>query len=174
MKYVDTRPPKICHARPGDVVRLGDTSPSGFAQTPVPNGEGEPQLYMVCRFDIGKAKLRDCSSGLYTEENPLFLVSLTTGEARPMPHLSSRVEIVRDVQVVEGPVDVNMAKVCAEMSRDAQLGVALSQALKLGSPENCIDELQKIAQYSLRGSVEGRTIKSLVVRLIRAVGPQNN
>ena len=77
---------KLCHARPGDVFRI----PS--------KGPGE-QLFLLCRHDIGKPDLRKqhLSNGLYSEENPLFAVNLETGEASILPHLSSGVEIVRNV-----------------------------------------------------------------------------
>lgn len=159
MKYVDNRPPKLCHARPGDVIRMGDTTVSGH-----PTGEGESQLYLVCRHDVGKQKMREVSHGLYDESNPIFLVNLTTGEARPMPHLSSRVEIVRDVQVVEGEVDPVKLE-----SEATALSHKLVVALKLGTPDNAIDKLMKVAQYALRGTVEGREVKAIACNIARAL-----
>ena len=88
MKFVDTRLPKLCHAKPGSIVRL------------------ENGLHMVCVFPVkGKRAARPLSNmGLYDDERPLFLVHMATGEAVPMPHLSSRVEIVDDVTLVDGPM----------------------------------------------------------------------
>lgn len=88
MKIVDTRLPKLCHAHPGEMVRL------------------ENGLHMVCVFPVeGKRPARPMiGNGLYDEERSLFLVNMTTGEAIAMPHLSSRIEIVRDVTLVDGPM----------------------------------------------------------------------
>lgn len=92
MKIITTRLPKLCHARPGDVVRI-----------PADEGIGaDPALYLVAVSTAHKDKRAmrsNMSHGLYDEERPLFLVNVETGEARAMPHLSSRVEIVRNVIV---------------------------------------------------------------------------
>jgi hypothetical protein len=76
--------PKVCFARAGDVLEL-------------PEEPGELQL--VCCFDMGKPYKPLASNGLYSNENPHFLVNLKTGMAQPMPHLSSRAKPVRDVAV---------------------------------------------------------------------------
>jgi len=96
MLLVNTSMPKLCHARPGDAVRLLDRE----------TGNPLPELYIVCIFNQkGKRHMRPCrSEGLYDEQRPLFLVNLTTGEAAEMPHLSSRVQIVRDARI-EAPFD---------------------------------------------------------------------
>jgi hypothetical protein len=81
--------PKLCHAKAGDVIRI----------------PGDLALYLVCRHDIGKKQRpKIAGNGLYSEENPMFMVNLETGEASALPHYSSRVEIVRDVAVckIEG------------------------------------------------------------------------
>lgn len=76
---------KLGHVRPGDVIRFPDVGSA---------------LYLVCRHDIGKPKApKRASNGLYSEENPVFKVNLETGEASILPHLSSGVEIVRNVAV---------------------------------------------------------------------------
>lgn len=90
MRIVDNRLPKLCHAKVGDLVRL-----------PLRNSEYCEEMapyYIVCadssdkRLKIGRPGMMH---GLYDDERPLFLVDLATGEAIKMPHLSSRVEIIR-------------------------------------------------------------------------------
>jgi hypothetical protein len=92
MIVVRTDLPKLCHARPGDVVQIVDTE-----------GDVEPSLYLVCVFPVkGKRAGRGVeliNHGLYDEERPLFLVDIETGISREMPHLSNRVQIRRDVRV---------------------------------------------------------------------------
>lgn len=83
--------PKLCHARPGELVRL-------------PGDDGRPSgpLYLVCAAEVkGRRALRECMThGLYDDERPLFLVDIETGAATPMPHLSSRAQIIDDAEVV--------------------------------------------------------------------------
>lgn len=86
MLIVDTRLPKLCHARVGSVVSIQNEISL------------EPEFYLVCvvpksRKVNNKPAWRG-GFGLYSEEKPLFLVNLQTGEALEMPHLSSRVEIL--------------------------------------------------------------------------------
>ena len=84
IELIENNLTKLCHARPGDVIR---TSPGG-------------PLHLVCLYDLSRPRLCDPkSNGLYSEENPVFAVNLETGLASPLPHLSSKVEIVRDVAV---------------------------------------------------------------------------
>ncbi|MER1940483.1 hypothetical protein ABS755_07215 [Castellaniella sp. FW104-16D08] len=93
MKVINTKLPKLCHARPGDVIRVTDDT-----------GKPTDTLFLVAVFNApGKRAMRDnMMQGLYDEERPLFMVNLETGEARPLPHLSSRIEFVRDIVAVEG------------------------------------------------------------------------
>jgi hypothetical protein len=85
MRMIDMRPPKLCSAAVGDVVQIEDVT------------------YIVCAVNaVGKRKARPISLGLYDDERPLFLVNLASGEAVPMPHLSSRVEIRHDAQLTLG------------------------------------------------------------------------
>ncbi|WP_434716010.1 hypothetical protein [Paraburkholderia sp. A3RO-2L] len=84
--YVNTALPKICHARVGQKVRLPDTR----------TGEVQPEVFIV----VAKEE-RGCrpgrpgmSHGLYDDERELSLVSVSTGIARQMPHLSSRAELL--------------------------------------------------------------------------------
>lgn len=91
---VDTRLPKLCIMKPGDVIEIH------------PNGghSCEPGIYLVCVFEVkGKRAARPLMShGLYDDERPMFLVNLRTGAAVPMPHLSSRVEPIRDARIIIG------------------------------------------------------------------------
>ena len=68
---------KTCHLRPGDTVFIYGK-----------DGCQIPGLYLVCSAGPIKAQLG--SSGLYRADVPVFLVNLETGEARDLPHLSSR------------------------------------------------------------------------------------
>ena len=84
MKVFLDNPPKVCFAKAGDVIELPD----------------EPGTrYLVCRYDIGRPNPALASNGLYSNENPHFLVELVTGQARSMPHLSSLARIVKDVAI---------------------------------------------------------------------------
>lgn len=88
MKILNCRLPKLCHARPGDVVRIPSDEGIGADQS--------HYLIAVATTAKGKRAMREgMSHGLYDEQRPLFLVDLASGEARAMPHLSSRVEIVK-------------------------------------------------------------------------------
>lgn len=94
MNVVDTRLPKLCHAPVGGVVQIDD------------------DYFIVCAFNPGNKRSArpGMSQGLYDDERDLFLVNLRTGEAVKMPHLSSRVEIVRDASVVLGSVPVSATR----------------------------------------------------------------
>lgn len=76
--FLDNPPPKVCFLKPGDVIELPD----------------EPgTLYLVCCYDLGQPRNPLASNGLYSNFNPHFLVELVTGQARKMPHPSSRARI---------------------------------------------------------------------------------
>lgn len=94
MIVLNTKLPKLCHARPGDAVRLVS------AET----GEPTDDLFIVSvdSTSPGRPARQGMPHGLYDDQRPLFLVNLETGLAVRMPHLSSRVEIVREARVVTG------------------------------------------------------------------------
>lgn len=96
MIILNTNLPKLCHARPGDAVRLVDPN----------TGEPTSDLFIVSvdGTHTGRPARPNMLHGLYDDQRPLFLVNLSTGKAERMPHLSSRVEIVRDARIVFGPV----------------------------------------------------------------------
>jgi len=84
--FVDTRLPKICHANVGQKVRL-----------PHPEtGAIHSEVFVVVALEKSgrRAARPGMSQGLYDDERELMLVSLTTGIARKMPHLSSRAELL--------------------------------------------------------------------------------
>jgi hypothetical protein len=84
--FVNTSLPKICHARVGQQVRLPD----------VKTGVVQPEVFMVvAKLENGCRPAREgMPHGLYDEERQLMLVSMETGVARGMPHLSSRAELL--------------------------------------------------------------------------------
>jgi len=78
-------PTKICHIKAGEVIMLPGLGPT---------------LFMLCRHNIGKNKAHNMAgNGLYSEENPVFLIDLATGEASAVPHLSSRCARVSDLEI---------------------------------------------------------------------------
>jgi len=91
MKLVRTDLPKLCHANLGDLVQLCNEP-----------GELQPEHYMVCAFSAPNMRPArvNMMHGLYDDERPLFLVNVVTGEARKMVHLSERVKIIRDAEIV--------------------------------------------------------------------------
>lgn len=83
--------PKVCLFAPGDCLRLLNK-----------DGTVGKKLFMVCRHTIDPKKRAPigASNGLYSEENPLFLVNLESGEAHAMPHLSAKAVRVDDAYIV--------------------------------------------------------------------------
>ena len=80
-------PVKMCHARIGDVVQF----------------EKGKSLYLVCARQVTPAQRPArpmMPHGLYDEEREIFLVSLSNGQAYPMPHLSTKLIVRNDVAVV--------------------------------------------------------------------------
>ena len=84
---INTALPKICHAHIGQKVRLLDPK----------TGEVQREIFVVVALEKHgrRAARAGMSQGLYDDERELMLVSLTTGIARKMPHLSSRAELLR-------------------------------------------------------------------------------
>ena len=93
MKIVSNHYPKVCHAKPGDIIQLLED-----------DGEPGKGLYMVCIYwREGQKKSRkplNGLNGLYNIEQPLFLVNIETGEAKNMIHLSERASIINDAELV--------------------------------------------------------------------------
>jgi hypothetical protein len=81
---------KLCHAVPGDVIKLVDS-----------NMLSDGQTFLVCVIkDPSKRAARpNMSHGLYDDQRCMFLVNIETGEMRDMAHLSSRVLIFRKAEV---------------------------------------------------------------------------
>jgi hypothetical protein len=88
MKLVQNKPPKLCFAKAGDVIRITDNN----------TGLVCPQTYLVAVIpDDKKKKARMLSSnGLYSDERDFWIVDTTTGEVRELPHLSERIVIYRN------------------------------------------------------------------------------
>lgn len=96
---------KLCHAKPGMVVMLVD-SQMQLDQEP----------YLVCAVaDKHKRAARvNAPHGLYDDERQLFLVSLSTGQTKDMPNLSSRAIMFPEANLQLG----------AEFPKDALANVA--------------------------------------------------
>ena len=87
MRINDTRgfdkDPKLCFAKPGDVVSI------------------DGAFYLLCVTNNGKRPApAQASNGLYSDERDLFLVDFATGNRHPLPHLSTRVEIHRNAELL--------------------------------------------------------------------------
>lgn len=85
---------KLCHAKPGTVVMLVDSKMQL---------DQEPHLVCVIADEKKRAARANMSHGLYDEERRLFLVSLSTGQMKDMPNLSSRVIMFPDADLQLGP-----------------------------------------------------------------------
>jgi len=99
MKVTTLHKPKLCHFLPGDVIQLVEQNAD---QTVLPG------IYVVACFSAQSEKATRRAShamnGLYSFEDPLFLVNVETGEAIKMPHLSSRAIGIEAQLVVPGKV----------------------------------------------------------------------
>ena len=86
---------KVCFARAGQVIQLLDAMlrPVG-------------PYYLVYR--LGKAKMQPsaavASNGLYSTDDAHGLIDLATGIVADMPHLSSRMMVIHDAELVVKPV----------------------------------------------------------------------
>ncbi|MBU9199852.1 hypothetical protein KTD31_00365 [Burkholderia multivorans] len=132
--YVNTTLPKICHARVGQKVRLPDTQ----------TGEVQPEVFVVAaREQKGRRAGRSgMSNGLYDDQRELMLVSLNTGAIRPMPHLSSRAELL---QADEAPVPEADVQVLVPMDCWHDVELAYAGGLKLAKSVNLADAKDVLA-----------------------------
>lgn len=87
MLTINTRLPKTCFARAGEIICLVDEKG---------NVIDDPFLVCVLTLDSIAPKKIVASNGLYSAEEDYYLVNLRTGLPRKMPHLSSRINILRD------------------------------------------------------------------------------
>jgi hypothetical protein len=163
MKSTYSNVHKICHARVGQLVRLPDPETLNIL----------PEVFMVCaksEVTIGKKTIRPraaragMSHGLYDDERPLSLLSLTTGLYRSMPHLSSRAELLADKPDVhvKGPVAVLLPEVGLPVatSRKVQIGfiaegTPLAATLDMADPDDVRAFLESII-------TRGATLTALV------------
>lgn len=87
MNTIATTLRKLCHAHVGQKVRIPDPK----------TGEILPEIFVVVAFENSRHRpaRKGVMQGLYDDQRDLQLVSLTTGLARKMPHLSSKAELLR-------------------------------------------------------------------------------
>lgn len=143
---VRTDLPKICHARVGQPVRLPNAA-----------GDIEPEVFVICAEDApGRRPGRSGQSqGLYDDQRKLFLVSMLTGQARPMPHLSSRAQLLKhsDVAPVVAPVLVprTQAAEAVVVTRDAR-GREQRVDVDLANPDSVHTLLTNLAAGKLKVS----------------------
>jgi hypothetical protein len=134
--YVNTQLPKLCHATVGQQVRLPDTQ----------TGEVQKEVFIVAaREQRGQRGSRaGMSHGLYDDERELMLVSLSTGLARRMPHLSSRAQLLRAEDLPTLPVADAPVLVRKPGPAWCQLEVN-SSGLKLSESVDLADETEVLA-----------------------------
>lgn len=90
MKRVNTaNSKKLCFAKQGDVVRI-------------PEDKRGDRLYIVTVLSLPHLKkaAAEANNGLYSDERPFALVDLESWEMFPVPHLSSRVEVLEDATIM--------------------------------------------------------------------------
>ncbi|KWA83935.1 hypothetical protein WL29_21450 [Burkholderia ubonensis] len=147
--FVDTRLPKICHAQVGQKVRLP------HPQT----GDIHPEVFVVVALEQpGKRGPRSgVSQGLYDDERELMLVSLTTGLARKMPHLSSRAELIRanDLAAFFSPDEVPVlmpetVEAWYQVDMDIARGQRLAHAVNLADTEDVRALLERLQKTGAR------------------------
>ncbi|KVP96453.1 hypothetical protein WJ97_11225 [Burkholderia ubonensis] len=147
--YVNTALPKICHARIGQKVRLPDSK----------TGEVQPEVFVVVALDKpGRRAARPgMSHGLYDDERELMLVSLTTGIARKMPHLSSRAELLHadDLAAALSPEEVPVlvpeaVEAWYQVEMDIARGQRLDHAVNLADMEDVRTLLERLQKTGAR------------------------
>lgn len=84
---------KLCHARVGQKVRLPDAA----------TGEILSEVFVVVAIEDPRRRpaRANMPHGLYDEGRELLLVSLDTGLARKLPHLSSKADLIRATDLLE-------------------------------------------------------------------------
>ncbi|WP_126223575.1 hypothetical protein [Burkholderia ambifaria] len=158
---VNTRLPKLCHARPGQIIRLPDRE----------TGEVLPELFVLVAIDLDKPSRRKrapfgASAGLYNEERELLLISLTSGRARKLPHLSDRADLTQlkleDVlpDSADAPVMVSTLEALQVRVTLATVTGRLQRHLNLGRPAEVMDLLQTLA-VSADHVTEVKTVQQL-------------
>lgn len=131
--FVNTNLPKICHARVGQKVRLPDPR----------TGAVLPEVYVVVAIEEPRRRpaRANMPHGLYDDGRELLLVSLETGLARKMPHLSSRAELLKSSDVTDA---LGQVSVLADAPKEAwyQVQVALPKGQVLTRDVNLADETE--------------------------------
>lgn len=97
MKIIDSKSIKLCHCNVGDVIQIIDE-----------NGQVQPGYYLITAlYGKGKRPARpNMTHGLYDDQRYLFAVNLKTGEARELPHLSSKILPVNDIAILTGYINI--------------------------------------------------------------------
>lgn len=133
--YVNTLLPKLCHARVGQKVRLPHTQ----------TGVIQPEIFVVAALEeAGRRPAREgMSQGLYDDERELSLVSVSTGLARRMPHLSSRVELLpmdpQDAVQADLPPAVVLVSEPEPTGSVVQVGIAARRGMQCVLAVNLAD-----------------------------------
>ncbi|KVP16840.1 hypothetical protein [Burkholderia ubonensis] len=147
--YVNTHLPKICHARIGQKIRLPDTK----------TGEVQPEVFVVVAKEEPRRRAArpGMSQGLYDDERELMLVSLTTGIARKMPHLSSRAELLRadDLAAALSPDEVPVLvpeaiEAWYQVEMDISRGQRLDHAVNLADTDDVRALLERLQKTGAR------------------------
>jgi hypothetical protein len=145
--FVDTRLPKLCHATPGRVIRLPDPQ----------TGAVLPELFVLVALDLDKPSRRKKppfgqSAGLYNEERDLLLISLTSGRARKLPHLSTRVDLT-DLKLEDVLPEATSAPVLVSTLEESHVRVSVATGvgrvhryLNLGAPAEVMGLLKSLIE----------------------------
>lgn len=143
---IDTALPKLCHAHVGEYVRLPDPA----------TGELLDEVFLICAKPEPKPSRRRKSerSTLSYEKEHTFLVSVSTGEIREMPHLSTRSQPLRGADKPEFCAEFVLADTDESKWRHLALFNPETQAdsfetVSLRDTESVDALLQKIAKQEL-------------------------
>jgi hypothetical protein len=159
--FVNTRLPKICHARPGTIIRLPDRE----------TGEVLPERFMLIAIELDKPSRRKkppygAGAGLYNEERELLLVSLDTGRTRKLPHLSDRADITQ-LKLEDVLPDAADAPVLVSHLEESQVRVTVATGhgrvnrhVNLGRPNEVMALLQGLVENADHVT-EVKTMKEL-------------
>lgn len=149
MSTVNTDLTKICHARIGQKVRLPDPR----------TGEVLPEVFVVVAIDDPRRKpaRANMPHGLYDDGRELLLVSLETGVARKMPHLSSRAELLRSTDLTEA---LGQAPVLVAETPESwhQVQLALPRGKVLTRDVNLADESEVCELLARLQATEARVL----------------
>ncbi len=141
----NTKLPKLCHARIGQKIRLPDPE----------TGDVLPEVFVLVALDDPRRRPArpNMTQGLYDEGRELRLVSLTTGAARKLPHLSSRAYLLSDEEAQE----VLLATTAAVLEPESWYQVqVVTEYSALTHKVNLADELAVRALLAVLQTTKGR------------------